>query len=80
MKSNKNDVWTCGMIILEIGLLEDQNLCYKENCRKINWGKLSQNIDKFGRQYKDQLKSIVLSMVAQHKKDRPTWQQLKDKL
>jgi serine/threonine protein kinase len=51
VKSSKNDVWTCGIIILEIGLLENQNLCYRANSRKINWVKLNENIYHFGKIY-----------------------------
>lgn len=46
VKSNKNDVWTFGMLLLEAALLEGVNDCYLEECRKINWAKLVEKLKK----------------------------------
>lgn len=43
----KSDVFTLGMILLEIGLLQSQDDCYSQNKRTINWQRIQNNIQRF---------------------------------
>lgn len=36
-QSSKCDIWTLGMIMLEAGLLQYQDECYRDECARINW-------------------------------------------
>ena len=77
VKSSKNDVWTLGMILLHMGLLQNQQTCYEEECRKINWVKVYQNLEQLERLYGAKVRGLVGCMLESNRKDRPTWTELK---
>ena len=45
--SFKTDIWTIGMIMLEAGLLEYQDSCYRDQFTRIHWETLQYNISRF---------------------------------
>lgn len=60
----RSDVFTAGMLILEAGLLQRQDDCYEDDCSKVNWRQVGDNINKFGELYGGELKGYVDMMLA----------------
>ena len=52
------------MLILEAGLLQRQDDCYEDDCSKVNWRQVGDNINKFGELYGGELKGYVDMMLA----------------
>ena len=72
----RSDVYTAGILILEVGLLQRQDDCYDDDCSKINERRLDENIDKFGELYGSELRGYVEMMLARDLGKRIHWEQL----
>lgn len=72
----KNDVFTLGMIMLECGLLERQEQCYLDDCSRINWQKIENNLRRFAEIYDEQLWRLIEYMLKGDIRVRPDWQDL----
>lgn len=74
---HKSDVFTLAMIILEIGLLEYQDACYKSDWTLIDWVQLEDNWIKFRNIYSHQLADILMDcMLERNPKVRNGWEDL----
>lgn len=60
----KSDVFTLGIIILEAGLLEYQDDCYRDGGFRIHWDTVNNNLDKFADLYAKDIADIVSFMLA----------------
>lgn len=69
----RSDVFTVAMIMLEAGLLQYQDECYRDECARLHWDTLQYNLDRFGESYSHELKSTLESMLQQAQEDRPEW-------
>lgn len=69
----KSDVFTIGMIMLEAGLLEAQDDCYRDECSRVHWDTVKFNLERFGEIYSSELKKTVESMLEEAWQDRPEW-------
>lgn len=68
-------MFTLGVIMLEIGLLEYQDSCYKSQSTVIDWAQLEDNWAKFRRSYSDQLSDILMDfMLEKNPKVRSSWE------
>lgn len=47
----RSDVFTVAMIMLEAGLLQYQDECYRDECSRVHWDTLQYNLDRFGEGY-----------------------------
>lgn len=56
------------MILLETGLLESQDDCYRDKHSRIHWETLRYNINRFGENYSEDLKSMVELMLNESPK------------
>ncbi|CAD8073265.1 unnamed protein product [Paramecium sonneborni] len=75
----KSDVYTLGMIFLQVCLLQPQDNCYDYFEGKINQQQLATNIDQARTIYTSELVEIIEEMLEQVEKDRPDFIQLKNK-
>ena len=62
-----------GMILLECGLLERQDPCYKDEYQRIDYEQLDKNVRRFGLEYSEELRIITEVMLKKDNKDRPDW-------
>jgi hypothetical protein len=53
------------MIMLEAGLLQYQDECYRDEYARIHWDTIQYNLDRFGENYSNELKSTLQSMLQQ---------------
>lgn len=60
----KSDVWSLGMVILEAGLGEAQDGCYKEEGARVNWDQLAFNINRFQHNFSPDLTNFVTLMLS----------------
>lgn len=64
----RSDVFTVGMIILEVGLFQSQDDCYYSNKTCINWEKIKRNLLLFEEVYGRDMRAVVeLLLVANFK-------------
>ncbi|CAD8083713.1 unnamed protein product [Paramecium sonneborni] len=76
----KSDVYTLGMIFLQVCLLQPQDNCYDYFEGKINMQQLVTNIDQARTIYtSSELVEIIEEMLEQIEKDRPDFIQLRNK-
>ena len=73
---SKSDVFTFGMILLEAGLLRQQDECYEDDCARINWRQIEHNIGLFTELYGQEFKRVLEKMLRLHTIDRIDWQGL----
>ena len=69
----KSDIWTLGMIMLEAGLLEYQDDCYRDDWSRIQWETLQYNINRFGQAYSEEIKNMVEFMLSRDERVTPDW-------
>ena len=69
----KNDVWSMGMVLLECGLLERQDHCYRDEYQRLDYDLLHKNVRRFGLEYSEELRIITELMLKPDNKDRPDW-------
>lgn len=62
-----------GMIVLEMGLLEYQYECYREDFTRVDQGKLAERVEELGKQYSPELKVMVELMLQMNPQDRQLW-------
>ncbi|CAD8063171.1 unnamed protein product [Paramecium primaurelia] len=75
----KSDVYTLGMIFLQVCLLQPQDNCYDYFEGKINMQQLVTNIEQARTIYTSELVEIIEEMLEQVEKDRPDFIQLRNK-
>ena len=64
------------MIILEAGLLEHQDDCYRDEYTRIHWETIYFTTNKFRKTYSEELKNMVEFMLSKEAKMRPSWTEL----
>jgi hypothetical protein len=64
------------MIMLECGLLERQDQCYLDDCSRINWQKIENNLRRLAEIYDEQLWRLIEYMLKGDIRVRPDWQDL----
>ena len=69
----KGDIWTMGMIMLEAGLLNYKDECYRDDWSRIHWESIHYNINCFGQIYSEELKNMVELMLSREYRSRPDW-------
>ena len=67
-----------GMIMLEAGLLENQDDCYRDGHSRIHWETLRYNINRLGEGYSEDLRGMVELMLNEENKERPDWLTLEE--
>ena len=72
----KSDVFTAGMIVLEVGLLERQDGCYEEDSARVCTGELEKRVERFGEMYGGWLKGVVHRMVEIEVGKRYDWEEV----
>ncbi|CAD8167607.1 unnamed protein product [Paramecium octaurelia] len=75
----KSDVYTLGMIFLQVCLLQPQDNCYDYFEGKINMQQLVTNIEQARTIYTSELVEVIEEMLEQVEKDRPDFIQLRNK-
>ncbi|CAD8176064.1 unnamed protein product [Paramecium octaurelia] len=75
----KSDVYTLGMIFLQVCLLQPQDNCYDYFEGKINMQQLFTNIEQARTIYTSELVEIIEEMLEQSENDRPDFIQLRNK-
>jgi serine/threonine protein kinase len=60
----KSDVWTLGMILLEAGLAQYQDECYRDEYSRIHWETLSFNLNRFAQLYSSELTTLLQLMLT----------------
>ncbi|CAD8133582.1 unnamed protein product [Paramecium pentaurelia] len=75
----KSDVYTLGMIFLQVCLLQPQDNCYDYFEGKINMQQLFTNIEQARTIYTSELVEIIEEMLEQVENDRPDFIQLRNK-
>lgn len=74
----KADIWTMGMVMLEAGLLEYQDECYRDEGSRIHWETLQYNVNRLGQVYSQEFKSMVELMLSRDERIRPDWVELEE--
>jgi hypothetical protein len=64
------------MIMLEAGLLQYQDDCYRDECSRIHWETLQYNINLFQKIYSKELTDLVEFMLSRDERSRPNWLEL----
>ena len=78
---HKSDVFTLGMIILEAGLLEYQDSCYKSDWTAIDWGRVEQNWRSFKGCYSSHLADVIMDcMLDMNPKTRCGWSEMEENI
>lgn len=67
-----------GMILLEAGLLEYQDDCYRDDWTRIQWETLQYNINRFGQMYSEELRNMLEFMLSRDERVRPDWIDLEE--
>ena len=62
-----------GMIMLEAGLLNYKDECYRDDWSRIHWESIHYNINCFGQIYSEELKNMVELMLSREYRSRPDW-------
>lgn len=66
------------MIMLEAGLLQFQDECYREEGARIYWDTVRFNLDRFGEMYSKELKKTIEEMLRREQVERPEWVELEE--
>ena len=74
---HKSDVFTLGMVMIEIGLLEYQDVCYIGDSTIIDWVRLEDSWTRFRGSYSHHLADILMDcMLQKSPKSRNSWEEL----
>ncbi len=69
----KSDIFTLGMIILECGLLQYQDECYRDEYSRIHMETLEYNKNRFRKSYSEELANMLNYMLGEDANSRPEW-------
>lgn len=69
-------MFTVGMIMLEVALVESQDGCYLMHRRNINWQKIHANLQRLLEKYSPELRQVIELMLKKDSRERPDWLEL----
>lgn len=67
------------MIILEAGLGNYQDECYRDECSRVHWETVQYHLHKFRQFYSEELAELIELMLSREEKNRPDWLQLEER-
>jgi|688.fasta_scaffold258810_2 hypothetical protein len=67
------------MIILEAGLGQYQDECYRDECSRVHWETVQYHLHRFRQTYSEELAELIELMLSREEKNRPDWLQLEER-
>lgn len=64
------------MVLLEAGLTQYQDECYRDEWTRIHWETLQYNINRFRQIYTQELTALLELMLSREETVRPDWLEL----
>lgn len=61
------------MVLLEAGLAQYQDECYRDECTRIHWETLQYNLNRFRQSYSPELAALLEVMLSREESVRPDW-------
>lgn len=61
------------MILLEAGLAQYQDECYRDECSRVHWETLNYNLNRFAQLHSPELATLLRLMLTREEALRPDW-------
>jgi len=68
------------VIVLEAGLLQYQDECYRDECARVHWETVQYHLHRFRENYSEELAALVELMLSREERARPDWLQLEERV